>query len=347
MAMTMRRRRFTLETDVRKKGFTLIELLVVISIIALLVGILLPALGAARRSAQAIVCGGNQRSVGQAMMSYTADGKDLLPPSYVYPYNDKGEWRWSDQINTNPYNRYMHWSFMVYSRQNGGDDAFKCPAMENGGMPRTYPGEDRDDWQNAPNSPVDLQASRMAYAGNSALIPRNKFNSQTARKNQLVNVGNVTNVSKTILAAEYSENTHLVRDQSVSKSHRPIVALRGLSGLAAHTEPDSNYGRGRWFYDPANIGSEEFGLQDYDTLLAQTTGALSQISSGGPNINAVGRHHSGGGGGGKGAEGSGNFLFADGHVERESILETMQNRQWGDRMYSVTGGDTGVYDYNE
>lgn len=60
-------------------GFTLIELLVVISIIALLVGILLPALGAARRSAQSAVCLGNLRSAGQAMATYAADNRDWMP----------------------------------------------------------------------------------------------------------------------------------------------------------------------------------------------------------------------------------------------------------------------------
>ncbi len=61
-----------------RNGFTLIELLVVISIIALLVGILLPALGAARRTAQSAVCLGNLRSAGQAMATYTADNRDWL-----------------------------------------------------------------------------------------------------------------------------------------------------------------------------------------------------------------------------------------------------------------------------
>ncbi len=61
-----------------KQGFTLIELLVVISIIALLVGILLPALGAARRSAQSAVCLGNLRSAGQAMATYASSNRDWL-----------------------------------------------------------------------------------------------------------------------------------------------------------------------------------------------------------------------------------------------------------------------------
>ena len=61
------------------RAFTLIELLVVISIIALLIGILLPALGAARRAAQAAVCLGNERSLGQAVAAYVTDERNFLP----------------------------------------------------------------------------------------------------------------------------------------------------------------------------------------------------------------------------------------------------------------------------
>ncbi len=90
-------------TTPEPRGFTLIELLVVISIIALLVGILLPALGAARQSAQSIVCMSNNRQLGTASMTYTVDNKehyvryrDVWSPGN-YPGTSMGSW-WSAQL---------------------------------------------------------------------------------------------------------------------------------------------------------------------------------------------------------------------------------------------------------
>lgn len=328
----------------RAHAFTLIELLVVVSIIALLIGILLPTMGSALAQSRMIKCGVNARSASQAVITYSLS-ENSFPASYLYASERSGQsWRIEDQLDSNPTpaNGYLHWSSFLFEL-GANDEAFKCPSVPRGGAPATNPGPDLDRWEEwqvndlgqgpGASSPVDRQAARMAYGANAALMPRNKFSTTgTPRRNQFVKSSIIAFPATTILFTEYAHGASGWRtiaepDNNRSVSHRPITPfVGGSTGADVYREPAT--GGARFLYPEEHMILRERELGP-GMLQAGTSDTL---------LNAVGRHHPGGNEG-QGMGGRVNFAFADGHVEQLHVVETVRKRLWGDRFYSITGNN--------
>jgi prepilin-type N-terminal cleavage/methylation domain-containing protein/prepilin-type processing-associated H-X9-DG protein len=113
-----------------RAGFTLIELLVVIAIIAILIGVLLPALGKSREAARQLKCGAQLGQIASLVSQYGSENKDYFPPHRSPGFNNlDAEWWWATLIYTNYQDRGLLTASQAIKDEHH-KSLFQCPATK-------------------------------------------------------------------------------------------------------------------------------------------------------------------------------------------------------------------------
>jgi prepilin-type N-terminal cleavage/methylation domain-containing protein/prepilin-type processing-associated H-X9-DG protein len=185
----------------QKANFTLIELLVVIAIIAILAGILLPALSRARDKAKQINCLNNLKQVGNYFVMYTQEYNEWLP----YANGNTDALRWN--------------KLLVDNFMNGDPKLLVCPAARYNGV-----------------SPEDMT---LTYCGSSTLQQQGGttgFTNNGARK-----LTQVYQASRAILTADAEQQgTYTTCSRIIPWAHSDAAAVQAQNEFAADSPEATN-----------------------------------------------------------------------------------------------------------
>jgi len=220
-----------------KNSFTLIELLVVISIIAILAGLLLPALNAARDKGRCSYCLNNMKQCGLALNSYCDSWNG------VYPVVHGGTYDAVVELDPEPqwYAYLAEYGLEQKHLRCPSDPAvrpeFKNPTTEDSGSDKLpYPYTDINDWWKA----------RQSYMVN-AMITFNK------KRDQL------RNTSFFIILSERGGDKSTDPEIQNSLYHQCYHAMRQISNWENHIEKERHTKSSNYLFADGHVGTFRFG----------------------------------------------------------------------------------------
>ncbi|MCB9838033.1 MAG: prepilin-type N-terminal cleavage/methylation domain-containing protein [Phycisphaeraceae bacterium] len=234
-----------------RRGFTLIELLVVISIIALLIGILLPAIGRARKNAQKLVDSSNQRQIVTGLTTYASTNRDRYPlPSR----DDRDDYTEMSAISSEKDRTGAIFSMLIWTG-NINEDICISPAERNASIVRdsdyhfgftgneTFTGGD-----------LGSDLTRAVYDPTFRGVPDKRYESNTARAENMFEGGNISYAHPAMAGNRLNgwKNTFNSK-QAILSSRGPLFTVGGSgagggggSGNVQDNFQDSPDGTNTW-----------------------------------------------------------------------------------------------------
>lgn len=246
--------RGTTEVRGRRAGFTLVELLVVVAVIALLMGMLLPALSKSRGAARSVVCMSNQRQIGIGVATFRHDHDQVMPWAEFSSWAASGD----------PYfwicKRYQVYGVLAdavdvarpmgdFESQQLWDvaDVFKCPE-DLAGKPKPFetPGFVEPVWRTHCSSYDYTTGRRIRWTMNERECPAEDAARAVSR-----------------VVAGYSRDM-VISDVAVWHGARRVsTEQRVVSGMNA-------------LYMDGSVGTYELLPEDQETAIREATGALPE-----------------------------------------------------------------------
>ncbi len=226
----------------RRRAFTLVELLIVVAIIGILIAVLLPALGRARKAGTSTACMSNLRSIGQALAAYSVNNDEQVIPSFNMTGTNGGA-----DVPLDGWGPILDRDEYLESPGGSVASPFYCPdTVDVAGVASGQTGTD----PNNPKGWLDWPFIRTGGQNVALTIPERRFN-KIIRVSYWINadnpIGAVTSITPNLFYTSSvgygpSSNGLYLRPTRTSSFIRPSTLVTVADGLYAGRQRDNRIG---------------------------------------------------------------------------------------------------------